>query len=305
VIIREPRRLGLKSALASSTAPTLIALSTAVYLAIGLVMLAGYRITGNDAWVIRFFEMPGALLSLFLRLVATWFTLCVFRQFGPQEPMRAVWLCLLAAAVFDVAGILFSQIFAAETALNPLVHAGRWSEDIAVLMREYGLLLGGTFRFALLACALVLAMKVFRGAGLRVRLRPLHWFLWAAMGAYLVREIMDVIVAYQQGTRFRLAVMAGWPVDFLLWFSLAVALQLHRSASQMGSGWIGRCWKAFAWGVFLICLGVVALWATNYGYLPWPWSALTWYIWLPAGAAFAIAPAYQLEAMRRASAPPY
>jgi hypothetical protein len=70
----------------------------------------------------------------------------------------------------------------------------------------------------------------------------------------------------------------------------------------MGEGWIGRCWRAVCVGIFLMCFGVIALWATAWGYLPWPWSSLIWYLWLPAGAAFALAPAYQLEAIQRAYA---
>jgi len=121
------------------------------------------------------------------------------------------------------------------------------------------------------------------------------------MGFYVAREILDVVEAFQRGQHFRFAVMAGWPVDFLLWFSLAQALQLRRSAARMGSGWIGRCWKTYSWGVFLLCIAVAALWATEWDYLPWPWSSLIWYLWLPAGTVFAMAPAYQLEAIRRAS----
>src|SRR5581483_861355 len=62
------------------------------------------------------------------------------------------------------------------------------------------------------------------------------------------------------------------------------------------------CWflRRFSFCVFLTALGNIGIWATNYGYLPWPWSALIWYLWLPAAAAFARAPAFQLEVIRNA-----
>jgi hypothetical protein len=71
----------------------------------------------------------------------------------------------------------------------------------------------------------------------------------------------------------------------------------------MGPGAIGRCWNAFAVGVALVCIGLVALWAGRWGYLPWPYSSLFWYVWLPADAAFALAPIYHLEAIEQAGLP--
>src|SRR5207237_7601 len=78
------------------------------------------------------------------------------------------------------------------------------------------------------------------------------------------------------------------------------ALLLFRSVRRMGGGWIGKCYAAFSAGVFLILLGDAAIWATAWGYLPWPWSALTWFVWIPAAGAFALGPAYPLEAMQQA-----
>ena len=293
----------MRSALAEMPAiPGWIALVTAAYLIIGVGAFAIYRVTGDEAWITSFFRMPGAVLMVTLALASVWFAMRVMRGFSSAEPMHTVWMCISGAAVFDAAGALFTQILSTENPLNPLLNTSVWSDRTAGLLHDYGFLLGGTFRFALLACGLAFALNIFRRTGLRIKLRLVDWLIWMAMGVYVVREVIDVCVAILQGKEFRFAQMAGWPVDFLLWFLLAEALQLYRSANQMQEGWIGRCWKALAWGVFLICIGVVAIWACNWSYLRWPWSALSWYVWLPAGAAFAMAPAYQLEAMRRAAA---
>jgi hypothetical protein len=93
----------------------------------------------------------------------------------------------------------------------------------------------------------------------------------------------------------------GWPVDLLLWLLLAQALMLFRSAQRMEAGRIGQCWKVLALGIFLTVATDIGLWATNYGYLRGSWSALIYYAWLPAAAAFARAPALQLEAIRAAA----
>ena len=58
--------------------------------------------------------------------------------------------------------------------------------------------------------------------------------------------------------------------------------------------------RAFSVGIFLLLVGDVMIWATVWGYLPWPWSGLGWFVWIPAAAAFALAPLYQWEAMRSA-----
>jgi hypothetical protein len=120
------------------------------------------------------------------------------------------------------------------------------------------------------------------------------------LGLYVVREATQVVVANRQGRQFSLAEIVNLPTDPLLWVLLAQALRLLRSVQKMGPGWISYCYAAFSVGIFLVLLGDVAIWATNWGCLPWPWSALEWYLWVPAAAAFALAPAYQWEAMRHA-----
>jgi hypothetical protein len=111
---------------------------------------------------------------------------------------------------------------------------------------------------------------------------------------------MDVVWAMQRGKAFSAAEILNFPADPLLWVLLAQALRLFRSVERMGAGWISRCYGAFSVGIFLILVGDVMIWATVWGYLPWPWSALGWFVWIPAAVAFALAPLYQWEAMRNA-----
>ena len=126
----------------------------------------------------------------------------------------------------------------------------------------------------------------------------------ALIGAYVVREARDVVAAIHAGARLSVGVVFGWPVDPLLLVLLGEAMLLNRSVKHMGEGWIGRCWSAFSIGIFLVSLGDVAIWAASWGFLPWPWSGLQWYVWIPAAGAFAVAPAYQLEAIYHARGDP-
>jgi hypothetical protein len=281
---------------------TSVLLITSVYLVIGVVAFAAYRFTDNPIWVDSFFRIPGALLAVFLALVQLWFSLQVLSYFSHEEPMHAVWLCISASAAFDLMGTMFSQVLSAESQMNPLTHFSWWSAQSAMLIRQYGLLLGGTCRFTLLAIGLGLCVRIYQRNRLLSRLKLVDTVLWIGMGIFSAIEVSDIVHAWRAGRLFPPVEIAGWPVDFLLWLCLAEAMLLYRSAHQMGPGWITRCWNAFAIGAFLICVGVVADWATRWGYLPWPWSALSWYLWLPAGAAFALAPGYQLEAIQSAIA---
>jgi uncharacterized membrane protein YsdA (DUF1294 family) len=276
--------------------------ATAAYLAMGVAAFAIYSVTRNPAWVEDFFRVPGAMLALMLAVVELWFSLQVLHHFSSDEPMHAVWVFVAGSAAFDLAGVVASQVLAAESVLNPLTNSDWWSPQRGVVFRQYGLLLGGTCRFTLLAVGLALSVRIYQRNNLLGRLKILDWVLWIGMGVFAAKEIAEVIQALRAGRIFPAVEIAGWPVDLLLWFCLAQALLLFRSAHAMGAGWITRCWNAFAIGSFLICAGVVADWATRWGYLPWPWSAITWYIWLPAGAAFALAPVYQMEAIQSALA---
>ena len=146
-----------------------------------------------------------------------------------------------------------------------------------------------------------LVLRVYRRAGFLARFTARDWLLLAPFAAFVIREGTDVVAAINHGRRLGSAELLHLPVDPLLLVLLGEALLLFRSVRMMGGGWIGKCYAAFSAGIFLVLLGNAAIWATAWGYLPWPWSALGWYVWIPAAGAFALGPAYQLEAMQHAT----
>lgn len=280
---------------------TFIALVTAAHLAVGLAVLAVYLLSGNAVWVEQFFRVPGALLLLALAGMQLAYSFLAWRGFDPGEPMRAAWGFISLAAAWEVAGTLAIQILSSGTIMNPLRGAAFWP-DAAGWIRDAGHIAGGTCRFACLATGLFYALRVYRHAGFLARLLWPDRLILLGLAGYIVWEFADLGIAIQHGKHPAAAEMAEWPVDPLLWVLLLEAMLLYRSVRAMGPGWIGRCWMAFGVGVALVSLGDISSWAFAYGYLRWPWVALGWYVWLPASAAFALAPAYQLHAMRAASA---
>ena len=286
----------------------LILLTALAYGVACLVVFARWRWTGDTYWVEQFFRLPSAILLIFLSGAQLWFSLRVCAEFSPGEPMLVAWQLIAASAVFDLAGAFAVQLLGGNTFLNPLTYMARWSPSVAASIVAAGHVLEGPFRFTLLAAGLFCALKLYRDSGFLGRLRPLDWAALAVFAAYLFREAADLIAALQRGKKPGWGEILLWPVDPLLCVLLAEALLLHRSVQATGPGLIGRGWRTFSVGIGLILLGDVSIWATAFGYLPWPWSSLGWCVWMPAAAAFALAPAYQLEAIRWAgsgqSAPP-
>jgi hypothetical protein len=278
---------------------TLVPLVTASYLVVGLVVLGVWQIAGNNAWIEEFFRVPGALLLVWLAAVGLLFSLRVYPGFLPAEPMRRAWRLIALSAGSELAGSILIQVFGIQSRLNPLTYLPHGTEQVPVL-RSLGAFFDGPCRFALLATALFLVLRIYRQSGFLGRYTALDWVVLTGFGAYVAREAVEVVVAMQRGKPFSPAQILNLPADPLLWVLLAQALRLLRSVQQMGAGWISRCYGAFSVGIFLILVGDVAIWATSWGYLPWPWSALGWYVWIPAAVAFALAPVYQWEAMQSA-----
>ena len=266
-----------------------------VCLSLGIVALVGWGATGNVSWVVSFFRVPGALLTVSLALIEFWLCLRVRTHFLPGEALHSAWAWIGLSAFCQLFSAIFTQVLSPSGGINPLVILPGWSETTAAALREFGLVLGGTLRYGLLAVGLLGALFAYRRANLLGRLRLVDWLLLGTAIAYVSREFAGVAVALRNGKHPDVLEVAAWPVDPLLVMLFGEALLLHRSVREMGRGWISRCWSAYSVGIFLVLLGDLGILLTNYAYLVWPWNAVVWYIWLPAGCAFALAPAYQLE----------
>jgi hypothetical protein len=284
--------------------PSVIIATTACYLATGVFAFLVSQLTDNVAWVVDFFQVPAPLLMLWLALLQFSLSLNATRNFSPDDVLRPAWILITCSAGCQLVGSLLTQVLGADSGLNPIVHQPDWRETLIPVLRHVGHTIGGTFRFALLSVGLHYALKAYRQSGFNSRLTWMDWVPLSLMAAYLLRNVVDVTFAIRHGRHPDVWEVLSWPTDPLLGLLLAQGLLLLRSAKKMGSGMIGRSWKAFAVGLFLIALADVGQWALSYGYLPLPFDALIWYLWLPAAGAFACAPAYQLEVIRRAEISP-
>jgi hypothetical protein len=281
---------------------TVIPLVSGGYLVVGLLTLLLWWTTGQDVWVTEFFRVPGKLVLLALPTVEVWMIIRVLREFKAGEALRTVWQWIALSSACNLTSAVLLQVVSAQWISSIFDQTiGRQPGAVAAV-QQAGLLLGGTVRFALLTVALWQTLQTYRRSGFLARYKPVDWVVIAAMGAYVAAEYMEVAGAVANGKHPDLVEMLSWPTDPLLWVALAEALLLYRSAKQMGSGMIGRTWKAMSAGVFLVALGDFALFAARNGYLPWPWSVFEWYVWIPAAACFAMAPAYQATAIARARA---
>jgi len=265
----------------------LILVAACCFVALGVTAAAVWVVTGDPSWVGGFVRLPGTLAAVGLASIELWCSLRVIREFAPGEALRPAWMLIASSAVCNLASALLSE--------------GLGERPQANLLANLGLTLGGTFRFALLAAGLYYALKVYRQSGFLERLRVFDWLLLAIPAGYVLRNTGELAMAARLGRRPEIWAALRWLVDPLLCLLLWQSLLLFRSVRKMGPGWISRCWGSYSTGIFLTSLGNIGLWAAGNGYLPRQVLSLTWYAWLPAAAAFALAPAYQLEAIRDAT----
>ncbi len=225
----------------------------------------------------------------------------VQREFSPEQPMYRAWSLIVISAACDLTGALFTQFLSAPMALNPLAHASWWSPALAAWLRQFGQSAGGSLRFAFLAAGLFQVLRVYRNSGFLARLtvpglglargrRRRMSFVRPPISLYALRLGKHPAPPKSSVGPPTRSSGSCWPRVFC---STAPSARW----GPAGSAVVGRPLALASHSLFS---AMAAIWATAYGFLPWPWSSIGWYLWLPAAAAFALAPAYQLDAIYRA-----
>lgn len=276
---------------------------TAVHLIVCGVIFALWRLEGDNTRIELFFQYQGSLFFVLCAAAELLLAWRAFRQFSSGEPMYTAWLFIFLASLYRFVGYVFSQILCAHTYLNPLhILGGAPAAWIYDTCRQFGLIISGPCSMAILAVGLLLVLKALRRLGILSQLRCIDWLLVAAVGAFTVRQVYEIVLeAKAMHPPYNVYKIMAWPSDLLLSFLLIEAILIRRSAIQTGWGLIAKSWGAFSLGILFTSLGDVGLWATtNHNYIPWPYSSITWFIWFLASAAYALGPAYQVEACRHA-----
>lgn len=264
-----------------------------------LPLLAGWalwihwRVTGDYRLVAWFFHYVTPPVLVGLPLCQSTFAFRAWREFSPKQPMWAVWGGLTVAAVSQAVGAVFSQIVGVDTPLNPwpaLASDPSW--------RAFGITLGGPVHLALLLVSFAIAVPVYRSFGWRT---PPRWHDWGVVllaASYVAMQARDLVLSYPEELR-RPARLLSWLMDPLLVVLLILAFVLWRSAGSLEGGLTGLCWGCYGLGILLTLLGNFANWTVWSQRLKWSdASVISWYIWIPAYAGFALGPALQVEAIR-------
>lgn len=290
-------RVWIQAALRGEHAAAAVAGSCAVFLALALAGTVIWLNGGTAFWVDFFFKQIGGPLLVVYAMVEMIAVGSVPQWFAPGEPMRGPWRLLFAAGMTHAASMVFRHWLGEPIASNPLVlkpDAEGWMQ----LCREFGRVLGGTVYLALLAAGLGAALRVHARLGL---LRPPGAAGWAAFAlagglfAYTLRSLVYWLGV--PGVRTSAFWWLGWVTDPLLGLLLVMSMLLMRASAPLAGGLLGRPWRSYFWALLLTCLGSLCVGLGNAELVPaarlWP----SWFLWHPAGALFALAPLWQLQAI--------
>jgi hypothetical protein len=259
--------------------------------------------TGNQAWLNASFNYQGSLYFILLDIFGLGLCIAAWREFRQGESLGAAWLVISIATFFRLVGDLFTHWLCLDTYINPLHYLWpRWNASAVKEMEMWGTAIAGPLFMAVLAVGLFQALRHYRKIGMLGRLRSYDYVLVGGAAIYAVYVLVTVVrIALQSPSLIRTSWMLTWPNDMMLAILLLAAILLFRTAVDMGQGYLACVWGAFAIAIFLTTVESVGLWLTNYGYLPYPENSFLWYIWFVWAAAFALGPAYQVDAVRVAA----
>jgi hypothetical protein len=262
---------------------------TVLLMLIGVAAFAEWQWTGNAIWIRDFFRFPGAAFMVLSVVAETALCYFAYRQFAPSEPMHLAWFFLTAASSCRLIGTVIVQIIAFD--------ASEW-----LALREAAFVINGPIATSLIGIGLWRVLRAYREIGWAHGLKLVDWLVLSAAAVECMNHFRLVLHAIQVNSPERTLISKlTWLTDPILFVVLALALLLRRAVMPMSGGWLAWCWGSYAAGVFFTSMGDLGLWAQNYGIVPYPWFGLTWFIWLPAAAAFALGPMYQWVAIREAT----
>jgi hypothetical protein len=277
--------------------PWIVGAIAVAHLAVGLAVACVSWLARKPALMADFLRYPGALFLVSASGAGFWLSMRCWQQFSKADLLRQAWLLTMLAAGASVVGNAFSLILGAYTPLNPLMHTlTGWPAPAIKAFARVGLLLGGPFQMALLACGLSFVLRAYRRSGLFPHLARWIWLLGAVLMLYTVHEAKLLQALLRTGHVSGGFQMLGWPSDPLLIVLLFEAVCILRPVLGTGWGLIAKCWGAFAAGIALHALSDILI---SVGGLPEAAHTLAWFAWFLAGAAYVLGPAYQLEAFRR------
>lgn len=227
----------------------------------------------------------------------------VYLRFSSDQHLHKAWFLIMSAAGCRVIGLAIAHVGASNSELSPFHGRLFQASGIsATAVRDAGIVFSSPLAFALLAVGLWYVLQAYDSIGWSASLDWTDYIILSIMMAQCVNHFtliyVNVTTAPETIDLFR---VLNWTSEPLLLWLMLLACRLRRSAGRMGGGWVARCWQSYSLAVLLTCLGDVGIWAVAYDHVKWPLSFLTYFIWIPAAAAFALAPAFQFAAIGQLS----
>lgn len=265
------------------SAPRWILLFLGAYLAAGVLVVWIWNAAGNIFSIQGASGSTSALSVTGMAAVDVCLCLMVLRSFPPRAALRPAWLLItVAAGLRVVSGVIGTLAGPAD----PWVLAA-----------------GGPAQLTLLAAGVFLLLRVLRRFGFWHGPRAADWAVSGIAVLFTLCRLGEVAMVR----------LADRPVGIVNWISLSElpilcllfleAMLLRQSVVRIGNGLITKVWVALMCGILLTGAGEVALWAIPHYSQTLPLAMFESLIRLPVAAAFALVPAYQVAAQRRAMKP--
>jgi hypothetical protein len=267
----------------------------ALHLTLGMIAYAHFLVTGQYAVLGWYFRALGSLFFLVMTATECCLAIICRSWFDSDEPMRLAWGMIACAALARFAGVLLRAIS------DGYLPWGYWHRislpygGLFTSLSQVGMVVGGPLSMAFLAVGLGRVLGIqrkFRLLGALTRVDQALLFLVVAFSISQLAINLPLL-----GRHPSLGTMLLWLSDPLLSLLLIEAILVRRSVNRMGQGLVAKCWGMFVMAIVITSAGDAAIWASNHNLLSESMTALSWYIWFVAAAAFASAPAYQLAAI--------
>jgi hypothetical protein len=268
----------------------------AFHLTLGMIAYAHFLVTGQYVVLGWYFSTLGTLFFLLMTAIECSLAVICRSWFDPDEPMRLAWGMIACAALARLAGVLLRAVSDGHLPWGYWHRfGGQLSGGLFTNLSQIGLVVGGPLSMAFLAVGLGRVLGIQRKFHLLGSLTRGDKALLVLVVAFSVSQLsinLPLLGGHQS-----LGTILLWLSDPLLSLLLIEAILVRRSVIRMGQGLVAKCWGMFVLAIVITSAGDATIWASSRNLLSESMTALSWYIWFVAAAAFASAPAYQLAAM--------
>ena len=285
------------------SAPRWILMFLGAYVTVSLFVLYLWNAAGQVFAVPGTSDSTAALSVTGMAAVNLWLCLVVWRSFPAGSPLRSTWMLLTLAAAARAASGVVTEFLGTIWLLNPAWWSEQSKSGLIEQLRRAALLFSGPIRLALLAAAMLAVLRILRKYGFPARPTFGDWAVSGIVCMFTLSRFGEACAASLAGRQISHAdwiSMAGLPILCVLSME---AMLLRRSVARMGSGLISRGWVALGYGILLTVAGEVVLWVLPHYSQTLPLAMVCALMPLTIGSLFALVPAYQLVAQRRAMRP--